>query len=275
MTTFAPAPSRRRVLAGMASFLTLAAAGCSTTVRQPSVPAQPAPPPIPDHVLRMYAAMPNEQFPVPAVDLRYVEPRYFRQEVDYATTEPVGTVIVDTGARYLYHVREGGRAMRYGAGIGRAGFEWSGRGHIAYGREWPVWTPPSEMVDRQPELEQWRNGQPPGLDNPLGARALYIHEGNRDTIYRVHGTGEAWTIGKAVSSGCVRLLHQDVIHLHDNVRWGSRIVVMADLNQPATLSDGVDPALGQTGQTMPAAQPQMSTPAPSGGGLLGRSTTMW
>ena len=115
--------------------------------------------------------------------------------------------------------------MRNGAGLGRAGFAWSGRGHIAYSREWPVWTPPGEMIDRQPELEQWRNGQPPGLGNPLGARALYIHQGSRDTLYRIHGTGEAWTIGRAVSSGCVRLLHHDVIHLADNVRSGSPIIV--------------------------------------------------
>lgn len=174
----------------------------------------------------MYAARPEEQFPLPAVDLRYLDPRYFRQRVAYPTVEKPGTVIVDTANFYLYHVEDDGMAMRYGAGLGRAGFEWSGRGHIAYTRAWPVWTPPSEMVDRQPELEKWRHGQPPGLDNPLGARALYIHQGNRDTIYRVHGTGETWTIGHAVSSGCVRLLHHDIIHLADNIRYGSTIVVM-------------------------------------------------
>lgn len=235
MTTSVRMPDRRRVLAGMASFMTLAAAGCTTTT--PRAPEPAPPPPIPDHVRLMYAALPQEEFPVPAVDLRYIEPQFFRQEVPYQTSEPVGTVIVDTANRYLYHVRQDGMAMRYGVGIGRAGFEWSGRGHIAYGREWPVWTPPAEMVSREPELEQWRNGQPPGLDNPLGARALYIHEGNRDTIYRIHGTGEAWTIGHAVSSGCVRLIHQDVIHLYDNVRWGSRIVVLPDVTQPQITAD--------------------------------------
>ena len=122
----------------------------------------------------MYAARPEEQFPIPAVDLRYLDKKYFRQRVPYPTTEKPGTVIVDTPNFYLYHVEDGGTAMRYGAGLGRAGFEWSGRGHIAYSREWPVWTPPSEMVDRQPQLEKWRNGQPPGLDNPLGARALHV-----------------------------------------------------------------------------------------------------
>lgn len=175
----------------------------------------------------MYRAMPEEEFAVPAVDLGQLDPRYYRAVVDYATNEPEGTVIVETSTCYLYHVGENGTATRYGVGIGRAGFSWSGRAHIAYKREWPVWTPPAAMIEREPELEKWRHGQPPGIDNALGARALYIHQGNTDTLYRIHGTGQAWTIGKAVSSGCVRLLNQDVIHLHERVRPGSAIVVRA------------------------------------------------
>ena len=217
--------SRRGFLAGASSLLAMTAAGCTTTATQPAQQAT-LPPPIPAEVVSMYAALPDEQYPVPAVDLRYLEPQYYRKRVPYETSERPGTVIVDTANFYLYHVEENGMAMRYGCGLGRAGFEWSGRGHIAYTRAWPVWTPPAEMIERQPELEKWRRGQPPGLDNPLGARALYIHEGNRDTIYRVHGTGETWTIGHAVSSGCVRLLHHDVIHLADRVRHGSPIIVM-------------------------------------------------
>lgn len=223
--TIATSLSRRGFLAGASSLLALAAAGCTTTAPRTAAPAN-LPPPIPDDVVMMYRAMPEEQFPIPAVDLRYLKPEYYRRRVDYPTLEKPGTVIVDTASRYLYHVEEGGTAMRYGVGIGRAGFEWSGRGHIAYKRAWPTWTPPSEMIDRQPELEQWRRGQPPGLDNPLGARALYIHEGNRDTIYRIHGTEEVWTIGDAVSSGCVRLLNQDVIDLAERVRPGSAIIVL-------------------------------------------------
>ena len=217
--------NRRGFLAGASSLLAMTAAGCTTTavpIRQDAS----LPPPIPTEIVQMYAALPFEQFPVPAVDLRYLDPQYYRRRVAYPTVEAPGTVIVDTGNFYLYHVEGDGMAMRYGAGLGRAGFEWSGRGHIAYMREWPVWTPPAEMIDRQPELEKWRHGQPPGMDNPLGARALYIHQGNRDTIYRIHGTAETWTIGKAVSSGCVRLLHQDVIHLADNVRPGSTLIVI-------------------------------------------------
>lgn len=217
--------SRRGFLAGASTLLAMTAAGCATTTQTTREQAN-LPPPIPADVVMMYAALPQERFPVPAVDLRYLDPKYYRKRVPYQTTEKPGTVVVDTPNFYLYHVEEGGMAMRYGCGLGRAGFEWAGRGHIAYSREWPVWTPPSEMIDRQPELEKWRNGQPPGLDNPLGARALYIHEGNRDTIYRIHGTGETWTIGQAVSSGCVRLLHQDVIHLAENVKFGSPLVVL-------------------------------------------------
>lgn len=171
--------------------------------------------------------MPDERFPVPAVDLTKLDPKYYRQVVDYSTSEKPGTVIVDPAGRYLYHVQEGGTAMRYGVGIGKAGFEWSGRAHIAYGREWPVWTPPASMIERQPEVAKWKHGQPPGIDNALGARALYVHQGNRDTLYRLHGTGHPETIGKAVSSGCVRLLHQDIIDLHGRVRFGSPLVVLA------------------------------------------------
>lgn len=221
-------PGRRSFLAISGSFLALAMAGCSTSAHQDARVVPPSPSQRFDvDVLDMYGAIPDEEFPVPAAELRHLDPAYYRASVAYATAEEPGTVIVDTTSRYLYHVQEGGTATRYGIGIGRAGFEWTGRAHIAYGREWPIWTPPSDMIARQPHLERWRYGQPPGIDNPLGARALYIHQGNRDTLYRLHGTGEAHTIGKAVSSGCVRLLHQDIIHLYDNVRWGSPLVVLA------------------------------------------------
>jgi len=220
---------RRLFLSGAGSFLGLAVSGCATSSVPGSVqPAQELPAPaFSEDVLLMYRAMPEERFPIPAVDLTRLDPAFHRAVVDYSTSEAPGTVIVDTPNCYLYHVGEGGTATRYGVGIGRAGFEWSGRAHIAYGREWPVWTPPADMIARQPPLEKWRYGQPPGINNALGARALYIHQGNRDTLYRLHGTGEAHTIGKAISSGCVRLLHQDIVHLYDKVKWGSPIVVLA------------------------------------------------
>lgn len=175
---------------------------------------------------RMYGPLPDEKFPVPAVDLSHIDPAYLRKFGDYATDEMPGTVIVDTAKRVLFLTLPEGKAIRYGVGIGRAGFAWSGRAIIHHKKEWPTWTPPSEMIARQPELEVWRNGMPPGLENPLGARALYIFQNGKDTLYRLHGTGQPETIGKAVSSGCVRLLHQDVIDLYNRVPDHTPIVVL-------------------------------------------------
>lgn len=218
--------SRRAVLAGLASIGALALAGCSTTgATRSAVATEPVRPAIPAEVLALYAARPEEEYPVPAADISQLNPIFYRQEVENITGEAEGTVVVDTPNYFLYWTMPNGRAMRYGVGLGRAGFEWNGRATIAYKRKWPVWTPPGEMIDRQPELEMYRNGQPPGLLNALGARALYIHQGNRDTLYRLHGTMDVASIGKAVSSGCVRLLFQDVIDLYDRVPSGSPIVV--------------------------------------------------
>jgi len=221
-------PSRRAVLAGLASVSALALAGCTTTgsATTPPVPAGPVRHAVPPDIMAMYATRPEEDYPVPAADVSMIDPVYWRQEVVNPTGQPEGRVVVDTANCFLYWTMPGGRAMRYGVGLGRAGFEWSGEGHIAYKRKWPVWTPPGEMIDRQPELEIYRHGQPPGLLNALGARALYIHQGNRDTLYRVHGTMDVATIGKAVSSGCVRLLFHDIIDLHDRVTSGSPILVI-------------------------------------------------
>ncbi|WP_407061747.1 L,D-transpeptidase, partial [Aureimonas sp. SK2] len=165
----------------------------------------------------MYDALPDEQFPIPAVDVSKVAPHLWRQEVPYSTSEPVGTLIVDTPNRYLYLITAPGRALRYGIGIGRQGFTWSGRAVVQYKRIWPRWTPPDEMVQRQPELEPYsiRNGgMDPGLENPLGARALYIFRDGQDTLFRLHGTYQEFSIGKAVSSGCIRLLNQDIVDLY-------------------------------------------------------------
>ncbi|TPM26921.1 L,D-transpeptidase [Mesorhizobium sp. B2-3-5] len=179
----------------------------------------------------MYAALPDEPFPVPSVDVGVVEQRLWRQDVEYPTTEMPGTLIVDTPNKFLYHVQAAGRAVRYGVGVGREGFAWSGRAVVAYKRQWPRWTAPDSMVARQPELAQYsvaNGGMDPGPKNPLGARALYIHKDGKDTFYRLHGTPEARSIGKSVSSGCIRLLNQDVIHLYAQVRDGSPIVVIPD-----------------------------------------------
>jgi lipoprotein-anchoring transpeptidase ErfK/SrfK len=215
-----PSLSRRSLLSGAASLAALALAGCSTTRTLPT-----AEPTFDPYYVRMYAAVANEPYPIPAVDLRQLKPSHFRTEVADPTGERPGTIVVVTSQRYLYLVQENGRAIRYGVGIGRDGFTWDGRGEIARKAAWPVWTPPAEMIRRQPELEEFRNGQPPGLANPLGARAMYIHSGGRDTLYRLHGTTEVWSIGGAVSSGCVRLLNQDVIDLYGRVPVGAKILV--------------------------------------------------
>lgn len=216
---------RRHFLLGGVSLLATALAGCATTSPQATLAAAPDPV-VPPEIRAAYAAVEDEAFPVRASRMELVPQRFWRQEVIDPTGEKPGTVVVDTNARFLYHVRDDGMATRYGVGIGRAGFEWSGKAHIAYEREWPRWTPPSDMIKREPELEKYRYGMEPGPDNPLGPRTLYIHQGNVDTLYRIHGNPDERTIGHAVSSGCVRLLPQDIIHLYDNVRSGSPLLVV-------------------------------------------------
>lgn len=224
---------RRAFLVGISAVVV---SGCVATVpsEAPKVaeraPKFPEPAPYPA-VPPMYYAMPDEKFPIPEVDITKLDRRFWRTEVDYPTDEKPGTLIVDTPNKYLYHIKPDNRAMRYGIGVGREGFAWAGRAIMAYRRQWPRWTPPDEMVARQPELKPYsiaNGGMPPGLRNPLGARALYIHLNGKDTLYRIHGTPEVRSIGKAVSSGCIRLINQDVIHLHDQVRDGSSIVVIPD-----------------------------------------------
>jgi lipoprotein-anchoring transpeptidase ErfK/SrfK len=180
----------------------------------------------------MYAEVLGEPFPIPAVDLAQIDPAFLRQEVDYFSVEPAGTIIVDPYARYLYHLQPGGRATRYGVGVGRQGFGWSGVASINSKQEWPDWYPPLEMVERQPEiavqLVDLRSGRgvAGGVTNPLGSRALYLWQDNKDTLYRIHGTFEPWTIGTNVSSGCIRMINQDVIHLYQRTPVGTNVVVL-------------------------------------------------
>ena len=173
-----------------------------------------------------YAALEDDGYDIPAVDTSRIDPSFLRQEVAYAGHEGPGTIIVDPTSRHLLHVRSGGRATRYGVGVGRQGFGWSGVAAIRRKSEWPSWTPPPQMIDRQPELEEFEDGMPGGLGNPLGARAMYLYQGGHDTLYRIHGTNEPETIGTRVSSGCIRLINQDVIDLYDNVSLGTKVVVL-------------------------------------------------
>jgi lipoprotein-anchoring transpeptidase ErfK/SrfK len=177
---------------------------------------------------RNYAALRSERFPLDAVDLGRLDPRYRRQEVRYETAEPAGTIIVDTPARFLYLVSGNGRAVRYGIEVGREGFGWSGSATIARKAEWPKWTPPAEMVARDARTAPYAAGMPGGPENPLGARALYLYKDGRDTLYRIHGGGRPGSLGKATSSGCIRLLDHDVIDLFSRVPIGTRAVVLPD-----------------------------------------------
>lgn len=148
-----------------------------------------------------------------------LDPRYMRQVVPYRTAEAPGTIVVNTGDKFLYLVLGKGKALRYGIGTARDGFEWSGTHRVSNKREWPGWTPPEAMKQRQPGLPDYMPG---GINNPLGARALYIGS----TLYRIHGTNEPWTIGSDVSSGCIRMVNDDVIDLYERVKIGAKVIVL-------------------------------------------------
>jgi lipoprotein-anchoring transpeptidase ErfK/SrfK len=181
----------------------------------------------------LYAPVYGEPFPIPAVRLADIHPEYLRKAVFYPTHEPPGTIVIDPQNHFLYLVQGGGRALRYGVGVGRQGFGWSGVATIHDKQEWPDWYPPKEMIERQPELRRQVSelqsglGVPGGPRNPLGSRAMYLWQGNKDTLYRIHGTVEPWTIGRSVSSGCIRMINQDVIDLYQRTPVGARVVVLS------------------------------------------------
>jgi lipoprotein-anchoring transpeptidase ErfK/SrfK len=158
-------------------------------------------------------------------------PETTREIVADPTGEAPGSVTIDTASRYLYLSLGDGRALRYGVGVGREGFEWGGVARVGRKAEWPSWTPPAEMLKRRPDLPRHMEG---GLDNPLGARALYLYSGQRDLMYRIHGTNEPDTIGEAVSSGCIRMLNADVEDLYPRVPVGAKVVVIRTREQGAT-----------------------------------------
>ncbi len=150
---------------------------------------------------------------------RQFDPRFEKQLVDYSGKEGAGTLVVDTPNKFLYLVEGNGKALRYGIGVGRPGFTWSGVKTISAKREWPDWTPPAEMIARRPDLPRHMEGGP---ENPLGARAMYLGS----SLYRIHGSNEPWTIGTNVSSGCIRMRNEDVIDLYGRVNVGTKVVVM-------------------------------------------------
>jgi lipoprotein-anchoring transpeptidase ErfK/SrfK len=167
---------------------------------------------------------PNDQdafAPSSAGDMGHppVDPKFDRQVVNYPGNEAPGTIIIDTPNHFLYLVQDGGKALRYGIGVGRPGFTWQGVKSITAKKEWPDWRPPTDMIQRRPDLPRYMAGGP---ENPLGARAMYLGS----TLYRIHGSNEPWTIGSNVSSGCIRLRNADVIDLYSRVQVGTKVVVM-------------------------------------------------
>jgi lipoprotein-anchoring transpeptidase ErfK/SrfK len=181
----------------------------------------------------LYGPVRSEPFPIPAAPLSRISPAFLRTRVAVTTREAPGTIIIDPRGHYLYLIEDGGTARRYGVGVGRQGFAWSGAATINSKQHWPDWYPPKEMIQRQPELRkslttlQGGLGMPGGPRNPLGARAMYLWQNNKDTLYRIHGTFEPWTIGTNVSSGCIRMINQDVIDLYGRAAVGAKVVVLA------------------------------------------------
>jgi lipoprotein-anchoring transpeptidase ErfK/SrfK len=196
-------------------------------------------------------AIPDPQFPIRKVRQEWLNPEFRRQLVPYRHSEQPGTLVVDAKNYYLYLLREGGQAIRYGVGFG-----WAGNAIVGRVAEWPAWVPPKEMRLRQPELPE---RMPGGYDNPLGARALYLYEGNKDTLYRIHGTAEPWTIGTNVSSGCIRLLNEEIADLYLRTPVGTKVVVIGNQQNMPVQSNQQQPQQIQPQQQYQQ-QPQQIQP---------------
>lgn len=175
---------------------------------------------------KMYGAMPDKKFPIQAVDVSKVDPKYFRRTVRYETKEAPGTIIVDPSNYYVYRIEGDGNATRYGANVGREGFLWSGDAYVGRKAEWPTWTPPKEMIKRQPEVAKYARGMPGGPDNPLGARTLYLYQKGVYTLYTIYSTSDPESIGSGVTSGCTGLLTQDMMDLYDRTPVNTKVIVL-------------------------------------------------
>ncbi len=202
-----------------------------------------------------YNAVPDNGFTVPAVPVAEVPAEMQQQLVAYQTDQPVGTIIIDPSTKHLYLITDRNRALRYGIAVGRTGFGWSGEADIVGRTTWPKWIPPHEMIARRPELEKFRDvGQPGGVNNPLGARALYLKTNGVDYGYRIHGTPEWDSIGHNASSGCIRMINQDVMDLYNRVPDGTHVVVLTEDGQfPSKLS--VPPPAPKARKPKPAVVP--------------------
>jgi lipoprotein-anchoring transpeptidase ErfK/SrfK len=226
-------PSIARIFAILA--LPLLAA-CAAAPKAPE-----APPVVPG-----YEGIQDAEFFIEPVPEKYLYEGNRRTEVAYAGDDKPGTVVVDTFARKLYLVMEGGRAMRYPIAVGREGLSFRGTGVIGRKAEWPAWQPTANMVRTRPDLyAEYAGGLPGGLMNPLGARALYLYRGGRDTMFRIHGTADAASIGHATSAGCIRLFNQDIIDLYTRVPNGTRVKVRSEAESLAAEGPQMSDAYGR------------------------------
>lgn len=175
---------------------------------------------------KVYGPLPNEKFPIPAVDVSKIDPKYFRRTVRYDTKEAPGTIVVDPGNYFVYRVEGDGYATRYGANVSRPDFLWSGEVYVGRKAEWPTWTPPKEMIARQPEARKYAGGMPGGLDNPLGARVLYLYKNGVYTVYTIYSTSDPETIGTGITSGCTGLLSQDMIDLYSRTPVKTKVIML-------------------------------------------------
>lgn len=229
---FSSRMDRRAFLGGAAAFglagtLPIAAAPRSNT----AVPTFAGP-------ATLYAAVTDGGHRLPAIPYEKLDKRFLRQVVIDPSLSKPGSIVVDSTAKFLYFIVENGKAIRYGVSLGKAGFDWVGNANVEYKKAWPVWTPPPEMIERKPELAKYADGMPPGPQSPLGARALYLFRNGRDTMYRLHGTPEWNSIGKNASSGCVRMLNQDVIDLFNRVSGPTPVNVRHSMYLGASASGG-------------------------------------
>lgn len=175
---------------------------------------------------KVYGPVADKKFHIPAVDVKKVDPKFFRKIVQYDSKEAPGTIIVDPANYYVYRIEGDGKATRYGANVGRDGFKWSGEAYVGRKSEWPVWTPPPEMIKRQPEAAKYARGMPGGLENPLGARTLHLYQNGKYTLYTIYSTSDPETIGSGITSGCTGLLTQDMIDLYDRTPVKTKVIVL-------------------------------------------------
>jgi lipoprotein-anchoring transpeptidase ErfK/SrfK len=208
---------RRTFLLGSAAGLgALSLAGCATQDGVMSLA----------EAERHYGPVTDKKFPIPASDISQVDPKYFRRTVNFESSEAPGTIIVDPPNYFVYRVEGDGKATRYGANVGREGFLWHGEAYVGRKAEWPTWTPPPEMIKRQPEVAKYARGMSGGLENPLGARTLYLYQNNRYTLYTLYSTSDPETIGTNLTSGCTGLMTQDMIDLYDRTPVNTKVIVL-------------------------------------------------